>query len=132
MTAKLQRGFTVLELIIVIVLVLVAGTIFYVQKRDLEVAKRDELRKTAINAMYYNLEDIFYATNQHYPEVLTADLMKGLDPELLKDPSGKAVGAEGSTYRYEPKDCAESKCRSYTLRADLEHEADYEKTSRNK
>lgn len=132
MTAKLQRGFTVLELIIAIVLVLVAGTIFYVQKRDLEVAKRDELRKTAINAMYYNLEDIFYPTNQYYPEALTADVMKGLDPELLKDPSGKAVSEQDGTYRYEPKDCAEGKCRSYTLRADLEHEADYEKLSRNK
>lgn len=127
-----QRGFTVLELIIAIVLVLVAGTVFYIQKRDLEVAKRDETRKIAINAMYYNLEDIFYPTNQFYPEALTADGLKGLDPELLKDPAGKAVSEESSTYRYEPKDCVDGKCKSYTLRADLEHEADYEKTSRNK
>lgn len=126
-----QSGFTVLELIIAVALLIVAGTVFYVQKRDLEVAKRDSDRKTAINAIYYNLEDVYRPTNKAYPEVLTADALKGLDPALLTDPNGIEVGAEGSDYRYEPKDCADKKCKSYTLTADLEHEADYVKTSRN-
>lgn len=47
-TSTRQRGFTILELIIAIVFVLVAGTVFYVQKRDLEVQARDSARKTAI------------------------------------------------------------------------------------
>lgn len=126
-----QSGFTVLELIIAIVLLVVAGTIFYIQKRDLEVAARDSARKTAMNAIYYNLEDIYYPANNAYPEVLTADQLKGLDPEQLKDPNGVEVGSEGSSYRYEPKDCTDQKCKSYTLTADLEHEADFIKTSRN-
>ena len=126
-----QNGFTVLELIIAIILLVVAGTVFYIQKRDLEVARRDSDRKTAMNAIYYNLEDIFYPTNQGYPEVLVADQLKGLDPVLLKDPVGLEVGAEGSNYRYEAKNCTDQKCKSYTLTADLEHEADYVKTSRN-
>lgn len=130
MIKNLQRGFTVLELIIAIFLVLVAGTVFYVQKRDLEVARRDSTRKTAINAMYYNLEDIFFLNNRFYPETLTPDQLKGVDPELFKDPNGLTVGEQGSNYRYEPKDCTDQKCKSYTLTADLEHEADFIKTSR--
>lgn len=126
-----QNGFTVLELIIAMVLLVLAGTVFYIQKRDLEVAKRDSDRKTAINAIYYNLEDVYFPTNKYYPEALTTDQLKGMDPALLKDPSGIEVGAYGSNYRYEPKDCADQKCKSYTLTADLEHEADYVKESRN-
>ena len=126
-----QRGFTVLELIIAIVFVVVAGTVFYVQKRDLEVQARDSTRKIAINTMYYNLEDVFYGTNKFYPEKLTADQLKGLDPTILKDPEGVAVGEQNSDYSYDPKDCTEGRCRSYTLHANLEHEADYTKTSRN-
>lgn len=127
-----QRGFTVLELIIAIVFLLAAATIFYVQKRDLEVAGRDSTRKMAMNEIYYNLEDVYYAANQFYPEKLTADGLKGVDPAVLKDPNGKMVGDNGSNYRYEPKDCTDSKCKSYKLTADLEHEADYVKDSRNK
>lgn len=129
---KRQNGFTVLELIIVIIFLVIAGTIFFIQKRDLEVAKRDSDRKTAINSIYYNLEDVFYPTSQYYPEKLTSDGLKGLDPNVLKDPNGKAVGEEGSNYLYEPKDCTDGKCKSYGITADLEHEADYVKDSRNK
>lgn len=130
-TSTRQRGFTILELIIAIVFVLVAGTVFYVQKRDLEVQARDSARKTAINAMYYNLEDVFYAANKFYPEKLTADQLKGLDPSILKDPEEVAIGEQNSDYSYEPKDCMDGKCKSYSLRANLEHEADYTKSSRN-
>ena len=126
-----ERGFTVLEMIIAIVFVLAAGTIFYVQKRDLEVQARDSARKTAINAMYYNLEDVYYAANHAYPQKLTADQLPGLDPSLLKDPEGVAIGDQNSDYSYTPKDCSNSKCKSYVLTANLEQEADYTKVSRN-
>lgn len=131
-TSKSQSGFTVLELIIVIVFLLIVGTVFYVQKRDLEIQARDSQRKTAINAIYYNLEDVYYNTNRAYPQNLTADQLKGLDPSDLKDPEGVAVGEQSSDYSYEPKDCdANGMCKSYTLRADLENEADFVKSSRN-
>ncbi len=127
-----QKGFTVLELIITIVFLAVAGTVFFIQKRDLEVVARDSQRKTAINSIYYNLEDVFYPSKKYYPEQLTSDQLKGLDPDQLKDPKGKTVGEYGSNYRYEPKDCNSGKCKSYTLTADLEYEADFVKASRNK
>lgn len=128
---KKQRGFTVLELIIVVVFLLVVGTVFFVQRRDLQVANRDSQSKTAINAIYYNLEDIYYAANNAYPETLTADALKGLDPSALKDPDDVTIGDENSTYRYEPKDCTNGLCKSYELRADLEAEADFVKDSRH-
>ena len=126
-----QKGFTVLELIIAIVVLAAAGTFFYIQTRDLDIAKRDAQRKTAINSMYYNLEDIFYPTNKFYPEVLTAEQLKGIDPLLLTDPGNKKIGEENGDYRYEPKDCVNGACKSYIITADLEHEADYVKVSRN-
>lgn len=127
-----QKGFTVLELIIVIVFLLAVGTVFFIQHRDLEVGRRDSERKTAINAMYYNLEDVFYAANKAYPEKLTPDQLKGLDPALLKDPEGVMIGEQNSNYRYEPKECVNGLCRSYELRSDLENEMDFVKNSRNK
>lgn len=126
-----QRGFTVLELIVAIIFLAVAGTFFFIQKRDLEIASRDSARKTAINSIYYNLEDVYYVAHAGYPEFLTADQLKGLDPGVLKDPTGKAVGEEGSNYSYVPKDCTDGTCKSYTLTADLENEADYVKNSRS-
>lgn len=130
-TPSQQRGFTILELIIAIAFLLVAGTVFYVQKRDLEVHERDSMRKTAINAMYYDLEDVYFPIAKAYPEKLTADQLKGLDPSLLKDPEGVAIGEQNSDYSYETKDCNAGLCKSYVLRANLEHEADYVKASRN-
>jgi hypothetical protein len=103
-----------------------------VQKRDLEVQTRDSTRKTAINAIYYNLEDVYYAASHAYPQKLTADQLKGLDPTLLKDPEGVAVGDQNSDYSYEAKDCTNNLCKSYTVTANLEHEADYTKPSRNR
>ena len=56
---------------------------------------------------------------------------KGLDPALLADPTGKKIGESESNLRYEPRNCTDGKCRGYTLRADLEKEADFIKDSRN-
>lgn len=128
---KRQSGFTVLELLVTVVFLVVAGTFVFVQKRNLEIINRDSLRKTAINSIYYNLEDIYFPASGHYPEHLTADVLRGVDPALLKDSNGKTFGEQGSDYSYTPKDCTEGKCRSYTISANLENEADLVKPSRN-
>jgi hypothetical protein len=92
-------------------------------------ANRDSTRKTAVNAIYYNLEYVYYPTFNGYPEHLTTDGLKGLDPSTLKDPNGKTVGEQGSDYNYTPKDCTNGVCKSYTLTANLENEADFTKNS---
>ncbi len=129
-TTNRQSGFTVLELLIAVVFLLAAGTVFFIQKRDLEATSRDTQRKTAINAMYYNLEDVYYPAHHAYPEHLTTDQLKGLDPAQLKDPFSVQLGDYGGNYSYTPKDCKDGQCASYTLTADLEYEANFTKTSR--
>lgn len=120
-----MRGFTVVELLSMIVFLFVIGSIFLVQKNDLEAHDRDSTRKTTINAIYYNLTEVFYPANKYYPLKLTATKLKGLDPASLKDPSGASIGDQASTLRYEPMQCMQDKCKGFSLRANLEREADF-------
>ena len=126
-----QHGFTVIEILVAIAFLAFAGSLFYVQKNDLVIAARDNDRKTAINAMYYNLEEVYYTANNSYPKVISGDNLKAMNPELLKDPDSVAIGEQSSDYRYEPSGCNGEVCTSYTLRADLENEADFVKNARH-
>ena len=91
---------------------------------------RDEQRKETINAMYYALEEGFYASNGYYPEEISEENLKVMDPELFTDPYGLNLGTEGSTYSYEPANCDNGKGKEYTLRATLEKEDEYIKKNR--
>lgn len=128
---KRSQGFTIAELIVVILFAAFATGLLLYQKSNIEAAQRDEDRKTAINAMYYNLEEVFYEKNGHYPDAIDSDVLPAMDPELFTDPSGTDLGETASDYRYSPVNCEAEKCQGYTLRSILEKEADYIKTSRN-
>ena len=129
---KRTSGFTVIEIIFVILILGVASVLFFVQKNDLAVAARDQQRKTAINAMYYSLEEVFYKANSYYPETISEASLPSVDPALFTDPNGAKIGTSSSNYPYEAVNCTDNKCRAYTLRTTLENEADYVKTSINK
>jgi len=125
-----QSGFTALEIIVAIILIIGAGAFFYLQKRDLVEANLDSQRKTAVNTIYYNLEVIFYPNNSAYPETLSVEQLKGVESSFLTDPSGKAVNEIGSTIRYQPTNCnTQSLCKNYTLVALQDNEANFIKTS---
>ena len=126
-----QRGFTVIELLALFVLLAVIGTIFWTQKSAIETSARDDERKTSINALYYALEEVYYPSNKKYPKTLTSSTLTSVDPDTFKDPDGVALGMADSDYRYEGKNCSGDFCKSYTLRTILENEADYTKDSRN-
>lgn len=128
---KSTRGFTVIELVIVIALFGIASVVFFVQKNHVEVAARDETRKTAINAMHYSLEEVYYKEHKSYPRTLNSEILPSVDPNLFKDPNGVKIGEADSEYRYEGLNCAEDACKSYVLRTILENEDDYVKKSRN-
>lgn len=128
---KNYKGFTVVEITIVIVLAFTASIIFFMQKNSLQAASRDDKRKTAINSMFYALEKVYYPLNKSYPASLNAGNLTTVDPDVFKDPSGLNIGATDSTYRYEPTGCNGDSCSKYSLRADLENEADYVKESLN-
>lgn len=127
---KTTRGFTLIELIIVIALLATASIVFFTQKNTVELAARDESRKTSINAMYYSLEEVFFKKNGYYPRTVNSENLPSVDPDLFKDPQGVKIGESDSEFRYEPLDCTDDKCKKYTLRTTLENEDDYIKESR--
>ena len=130
MTNK-SRGFTIIELIFIIVIIGAASIIFFIQKSNLQTVANDGTRKTAINAIYYSLEEVFYQNNKYYPQTISSDNLKSVDPTLFTDPDGVMLGTAGSDYLYSPANCSDNQCKSYTLKAILEKEADFIKTSRN-
>lgn len=125
-----RHGFTVLELIIVGTFASLLLIFFFIQKSNVDAMNRDDQRKTAINAMYYALEEGFYAANGYYPETISESNLTVMDPQLFTDPSGINLGTEGSSYSYTSANCDNGKCREYTLRANLEKEDTYIKRNR--
>ena len=127
-----QRGFTVIEILLVIVLLCIGSWLFFSEKAKANSTARDTQRKTAINAMYYNLEEVYYPTNKFYPATVDTKTFRAMDPDLLKDPNGIEIGQSSSNYRYEGTDCStDGKCKGYTLKSSLELEADYVKHARS-
>jgi prepilin-type N-terminal cleavage/methylation domain-containing protein len=127
---KHSKGFTVIELIVVIVVVGVTAALLLIQKENLAATRRDDNRKIAINAMYYNLEEVFFEKNGYYPTTIDSKTLRAMDPALFTDPKGIKLGDKDSNYRYEPTNCEDNKCKGYSLRSSLEKEADYVKTNR--
>lgn len=127
---KRERGFTILELVVVIFFASLLLILFFLQKLNLDAMHRDEQRKEAINAMYYALEEGFHAKNGYYPENISEENLKVMDPSLFTDPSGINLGQEDSDYTYEAANCTNGKCEEYTLKARLEKEDTYIKKNR--
>ncbi len=129
---KTRKAFTVLELILAIVFVGIFVVLFFLQKQSVEAMNRDEKRKVSINAMYYALEEGYYTEHKYYPEnIENAETLPWIDPNLFTDPLGINIWDDGGNFSYEATNCTDGKCKSYTLRATLEKEADYIKTSRH-
>jgi Tfp pilus assembly protein PilE len=127
-----KKGFTVLELILCVVFVSVFVVLFFLQKVNVDAMDRDEKRKVAINAMFYALEEGFYKEHGAYPETIDSEeVLPWIDPSLFTDPVGTPLWEEGSNYSYEAMDCEAELCKSYTLRATMEKEDTFIKTSRN-
>ena len=126
-----RKGFTILEIIVVGVFASLLLLFFFIQKSNVDAMNRDEDRKIAINAMYYALEEGFYKEHQYYPEQISEENLKVVDPSLWTDPSGHNLGDPESSYSYEPANCKDGKCKEYTLKATLEKEDTYTKYNRN-
>lgn len=121
-----KKGFTIIEVTIVGAFALLLVIIFFIQKSNVDAMNRDDDRKTAINAMYYALEEYYYPKYGYYPSEINEGVLPVIDPQLFTDPFGANVGSEVSTYSYEPADCnAANECQDFILRADLEKEDTY-------
>ena len=89
-----QSGFTIIELVVVATILAVAGVVTFVQINNLQVANQNSERKTAINAMYYALEEVYFKEHQSYPATISSTTLPSVDPELLTDPDGFTVGKD--------------------------------------
>lgn len=127
---KRSHGFTVIEIIVVILFLSAATVLLLVQKNNLSAAQRDEQRKTAINAMYYNLEEVFFEKNGYYPAKIDSKTLRAVDPALFTDPMGIKMNEQDSEYRYTGNNCDNDKCKGYVLSSELEKEATYTKRNR--
>lgn len=128
-----RNGFTVIELLVIIVLLGVGSWVYFTEKSRVDAVQRDAARKIAINAMYYNLEEVYFEKNGYYPNTIDSKTLRAMDPSLFTDPEGNKVGTASSDYRYTGKECGTNNhCKGYELRSSMEREADYVKTNRNK
>ncbi len=123
---KTKKGFTVIELIVAGVFAALLVILFFLQKNNIDAMNRDDQRKTAINAMYYALEEYFYPKFGYYPSEISEENLPVIDPELFTDPLGVNLGVDGSSYSYNVANCnSAGECKEFTLRAKLEKEDTY-------
>lgn len=143
---KQQKGFTIVELLIVIVVIGILATLVIVTFTGIQQKARNTKRQTDINAIQSHLE-AYKAQNGYYPTMAHVNdstwrgtNMKGLDPAALQDPKGSSQALAATTsatqYGYAPvndagTDCSsdETTCSGYTLTATLEGGGTYQKQS---
>lgn len=152
-----ESGFTVIELVVVIVILCILGTLVALTYSGIQANNRDNHRQADADTIQSQLE-VYYALHDRYPSAgeinspeWRATNMKNLKDDTLKDPSWDttgacskdnkptlAQGAQAKCYSYEVSasdgaacDNAGIPCAHYTLTATLENGDTYVKASLN-
>ncbi len=134
---KRNEGFTIVELLIVIVVIGILAALVLNTFQGVQARARDTERKTDINAMHTQVEVFFNdSSTGQYPLTaagLTTANLPGIDSEAFLDPDGVSVTAGTGEYAYDVSGatCDLVGCDSYTLTATMEEESDYVKNSLN-
>lgn len=116
---KSQKGFTIIELLIVIVVIGILAALVLNAFGNIQERARDTERKSDINSIHTQLE-LSYADNSSYPATIDTTVLPDLNAEALVAPNA------GETYAYAPAPAgcttAAGTCTSYTLSATLEED----------
>lgn len=143
---KKASGFTIVELLIVIVVIGILAALVITTYNGIQQKARDTERKTDVNAIHGQVE-AYSAQNGKYPTLtevndttFRSSNMKGLDNAALADPKNAGsqqlcgtVGAGCYAYVTAPSGCdnTANDCTSYVLTATLEAGGTYVKQSLN-
>lgn len=143
---RMSSGFTIVELLIVIVVIGILAALVVTTYNGIQQKARDTERKTDVNALHGQIE-AYQAQNGKYPTLANLNdstfrtsNLKGLDSAALQDPKGTAQTlvaspqADAYSYAATPSGCDNSTngdCTGYTLTATLEAGGTYSKQSLN-
>lgn len=106
-----QKGFTIIELLVVIVIIGILVALALPQLFAAQARGRDADRKNDLKNIQQKLETHFNDEDS-YPQ----------DAETINDLS--LDGPRNSRYTYTPSGCENNECQAYTLSATLENESD--------
>ncbi|MBI5357252.1 prepilin-type N-terminal cleavage/methylation domain-containing protein [Candidatus Saccharibacteria bacterium] len=144
---KKQSGFTIVELLIVIVVIGILAAIVITTFTGVQKKGRDADRKSDINSMYSQVE-VYFAENGKYPTLtdmnsstFRTNSLKGLSDDALTDPKGSgatlvgAPAANSYSYAVTPAGCDNTTtggdCLGFTLTATLESGGTFAKNGSN-
>ncbi|MEX0932141.1 MAG: prepilin-type N-terminal cleavage/methylation domain-containing protein [Candidatus Saccharimonadales bacterium] len=116
-----QKGFTIVELLVVIVVIAILATLTIPQVLNYFQRGRDLDRKNDLRVIQQSSEE-YYTDNEYYPTATS-----GLVPDYISEVPTDPQTSNAYTYTPAPPACdntAGNNCTSYTLTADLENDND--------
>lgn len=140
---KAQKGFTIIELLIVIAIIAILALLVLNNFQGAQAKARDQQRTTDINNIHSKLEE-FYNEKNYYPNTIQLSDFPGIDEGSLKDPIGSdsitttivadaaaaandttnkppvdTAGVAGYVYYVYPTGCTNN-CTGYVLKTSIE------------
>ena len=120
---KKQEGFTLLELLIVIVIIGILAVLIVPNLASGPQRARDSQRKSDLRNVKTALET-YYNDNNGYPGGTYATLGADLTPDYIKTVPTDPKSNADYVYTPSPSGCADGVCTSYILQATLENTKD--------